>query len=281
MIIMGTLGRLKQCQKTIELSLEHLKNTQVIPFPYRAQFQNYFFKENGQLNDFLLDLLPVEKLQFTSQILSLMSSLCAQNGNTLSSASGPGMSRKDIVYSLKNLLDIIQDGLSRKENLRVFYSWQSDAQNSTNRTFIEDALKIAIKNLNQKENLNLFLDQDTRGLPGSPDVIRGILEKIDDSLVFIGDVSIVCKSNTKAFPNPNVLFEVGYAIKSLGDEKIVMVFNTASGMTNELPFDLGLKRQIKYNCPPSLSPEDKKEEKSRLAKDFENAISTILQYELS
>lgn len=279
---MGKLGNLKKCQDTLSLSIDYLQTHQtVIPFPYQAQFYNYFFKDQGKLNDFILDLLPVEKLQSMVQFLSLMSSLRSQIGNELSGSSGRAITKQTAIIYLNDLLSIVQNGLRNKGDLRVFYSWQSDISNSINRSFIESALNIAIKNLNQKEKLNLFLDQDSRGLPGSPDIIRGILEKIDNSLVVIGDISIVCRNSTKTFPNPNVLFEIGYAIKALGDEKIILVFNTDSGTTNELPFDLGLKRQIKYNCPPSISPEDKKEEKSRLAKDFENAISTILKYELS
>ena len=38
----------------------------------------------------------------------------------------------------------------------IFYSWQSDLANSTNRGFIEDCLKKAVKNL-KKEGVNVSI----------------------------------------------------------------------------------------------------------------------------
>lgn len=44
------------------------------------------------------------------------------------------------------------------------------------------------------------------------------------------------------------MFELGYAIKSIGDSNVVMVFNDSYGDTKNLPFDLGFKRQMIYTC---------------------------------
>ena len=54
----------------------------------------------------------------------------------------------------------------------VFYSWQSDCQKSTNRTFIEEALKKAIKEVSTgieilkavREDVLVF-DKDTKDVP--------------------------------------------------------------------------------------------------------------------
>jgi hypothetical protein len=43
--------------------------------------------------------------------------------------------------------------------------------------------------------------------------------------------------NRRRTPNPNVLVELGYALKALGDERVIVVVNTAFGKEELLPFD--------------------------------------------
>ena len=115
---------------------------------------------------------------------------------------------------------------------KVFYSWQSDLPNSTNRGFIEKALNNAAKAIRNDDSIKveLAIDRDTQDVPGSPDIPSAIVEKIEKSQIFVCDVSIINKrSKFRNTPNPNVLFELGYAIKTLGLERIVMVMNTAFG----------------------------------------------------
>ena len=115
---------------------------------------------------------------------------------------------------------------------KVFYSWQSDLPNSTNRGFIEKALNNAAKAIRNDDSIKveLAIDRDTQDVPGSPDIPSAIVEKIEKSQIFVCDVSIINKrSKFRKTPNPNVLFELGYAIKTLGLERIVMVMNTAFG----------------------------------------------------
>jgi len=57
----------------------------------------------------------------------------------------------------------------------IFYSWQSDLENRTNRSFIEDALEKALKILHQDlevhpalRDAEFRLDKDTAGVPGTP-----------------------------------------------------------------------------------------------------------------
>jgi hypothetical protein len=46
--------------------------------------------------------------------------------------------------------------------------------------------------------------------------------------VFVADVTpINAGSDHRLCPNPNVLIELGYAVKALGWSRIVMVLNTA------------------------------------------------------
>ena len=75
----------------------------------------------------------------------------------------------------------------------VFYSWQSDLPNSTNRSFIELALERAVKDINIDESILIepVIDRDTSGVPGSPDIATTILDKIDHCDVFVCYISLM------------------------------------------------------------------------------------------
>lgn len=131
---------------------------------------------------------------------------------------------------------------------RVFYSWQSDCPSNTNRNFILQALETAAQELRNDETITIepVIDRDTLGLGGSPDISQSIFSKIDSASVFVCDVSIIDPKSKKPSPNPNVLLELGYAIKVLGWGRIVMVMNTEFGEPTELPFDLRSRRVTTY-----------------------------------
>lgn len=134
----------------------------------------------------------------------------------------------------------------------IFYSWQRDLPNSTNRAFIESALEAALAELAADGSLvvEARIDSDTKGLPGSPDIVQAILDKIDCAAVFVGDVSIVHPEEVeRRSPNPNVLVEHGWALKSLGPARVLPVMNTAFGDIGLLPFDLRQKRTVTYHLP--------------------------------
>src|SRR5687768_5550906 len=98
---------------------------------------------------------------------------------------------------------------------KVFYSWQSDLPNATNRGFILTALEAACaevaKDVAVEERPEV--DRDTQGVPGAPDIAATIFAKIDSADVFLADISIVAQADgERPCPNPNVLIELGYAI---------------------------------------------------------------------
>ena len=101
--------------------------------------------------------------------------------------------------------------------MKIFYSWQSDLPNRTNRRLIGDALEKAAKNLGADEALDVepVIDRDTLGAAGAPDIKETILEKINQCDIFVADVSILNPRARKPAPNPNVLFELGYAVKQM------------------------------------------------------------------
>lgn len=98
----------------------------------------------------------------------------------------------------------------------MFYSWQSDSPGNTNRNLISTALENAIDEIKNDETIEVepVIDRDTLGIAGSPDISHSIFSKIDSTSVFVCDVSIIDSEAKKPSPNPNVLIELGYAIKS-------------------------------------------------------------------
>lgn len=148
--------------------------------------------------------------------------------------------------------------------MKIFWSWQSDTPGRIGRHFVRRALEIAIEKLKTEVELDeppsreLHLDHDRKGVPGSPDLANTILSKIRASSIFVADVTPVGKTpEGKSIMNPNVAIELGYALKHLGDESLLMVLNTACGDRESLPFNL------KHKAGPilfSLNPESTKED---------------------
>lgn len=159
----------------------------------------------------------------------------------------------------------------------IFYSWQSDLPNKTNRTIIEEAIKKAISNLKEDFSLELSFDKDTNGIVGTPEIVDTIFAKIRKTTVFIADVSIINMNATgRKTSNPNVLFELGYALGSLGSEKIICIYNTDYGKIEDLPFDIRQRRVLSY----SLENNNKKNEIDKLSKTIQWTIEQLFQKEL-
>jgi hypothetical protein len=148
----------------------------------------------------------------------------------------------------------------------VFYAWQSELSNRANRSFIEDCLERALKEINRRRppEAQLFLDQGTQDVSGMPDISRVIFDKIDTCAVFVPDLSLTAVGQGgRKSPNANVLIELGYALRGIGERRVVGVFNEASGSAEELPFDL---RRHRWPAVYSLS-EDAKAEGRQVVRD--------------
>jgi len=157
--------------------------------------------------------------------------------------------------------------------MKVFYSWQSDIDGKINRYFIFEAVKKAVENLKKEGAFDIEIDQATRGEPGTPDIPDTILRKIDEASIFIADVTFINdKNENRRTPNPNVLIELGYAIKKHGFEKILLIFNEEFGKPKELPFDINHRKPMQYHYNSSL---DRKACLKTLTKEFERAILLI------
>lgn len=123
--------------------------------------------------------------------------------------------------------------------MKLFYSWQSDTP--SNRGLIQKCIREALKSATQFE-----LETATRDTSGSPDISAMILGKIDNSSMIIADVTIVNPASRKVrlMPNPNVMYELGYALKALGEENIILIADKATTNTANLPFDIRNRRMI-------------------------------------
>ena len=132
---------------------------------------------------------------------------------------------------------------------KVFYSWESDLPSSKNRAFIRGCIEKAIELADKAEAIDAERDEATMGLTGSPDIVKAIFDKINNSDLFVADVSLCFTNNDKGkkSPNPNVLIELGYAIKVLGWERVICVFNSAYGAPEELPFDIQHHSLLSYS----------------------------------
>lgn len=159
----------------------------------------------------------------------------------------------------------------------VFFSWQSD--NKGARNFISAALEKVQKKL-KGIGVESAIDRDTSGIPGSPDIARAIFDKIDACDIFVADVSFINSAQTllcpeaRKTPNPNVLIELGYAVKSLGEARIILLADLQCGPIGEMPFDISHKRIVGF----SLDGKDAKEranEKERVAGLIATTISQL------
>jgi hypothetical protein len=150
--------------------------------------------------------------------------------------------------------------------MKVFWSWQSDIPGKIGRHFVRKALSKAIEELKEAPDIEerseippaLHIDHDREGVAGSPDLARLILNKIDQSAVFVADVTPVGivsvaghSGQPKRLINSNVAIELGYALHVLGDRAILMVLNDHYGGRSDLPFDLqGKAGPIIFTLPP-------------------------------
>lgn len=161
----------------------------------------------------------------------------------------------------------------------IFYSWQSDLRAAACRTLIEDALVAAAKDIGRDSDFDVepVVDRDTQGLSGAPNIRDAIFAKIERAEVLAADVTPIGNAGPKQrpTPNPSVSIELGYAIKTLGWQRIILVLNTAYGRIEELPFDIRGHRVFTY-----ASAEDAEErslERRKLQAQLRDALASVLQ----
>jgi hypothetical protein len=158
----------------------------------------------------------------------------------------------------------------------IFYSWQSDSPRETNQNAIRQSLRSASNSIEDEyTDTRVEIDEATRDAPGSPNIPKMIFEKIDMCDVFICDLTTInslCK-DVRPTPNPNVLIELGYAIATIGWDRIILVFNKKYGtFPDDLPFDIDRHRAI----PFSVQNKNDNNGKNNLAAILKEAIKKII-----
>lgn len=165
--------------------------------------------------------------------------------------------------------------------MKIFWSWQSDTPAAEGRNFVKTSLVAALAqladDLEWSEAERAELDHDTKDVPGLAPIADTIFEKIDNAAVFVADITPTgaTPDGRKKTPNPNVLIELGYALKALGPQQIILVANAAGGFRPEdLPFDLRHRRgPITYEVALSAD----KATKGRAMKALTNSLASALR----
>lgn len=168
------------------------------------------------------------------------------------------------------------------KEITIFYSWQSDLPSECNQKTIRDILKKAKARIESEhpDSINIKIDEATQDEIGSPNIPQTIIKKISNSDIFIGDVSIINK-NSDSFrktPNPNVMFELGFASSRLGWERVILLFNNAFGTLDDLPFDIDRHRITPYNIEENCDASILNSKIGTYSNDLYTFIKRILDY---
>lgn len=123
----------------------------------------------------------------------------------------------------------------------AFFAWQLDTPAEQNKTFIWNALTAATNSAGSLAvpEESPRPESDTGGVAGSPNIVETVFTRIRNCAFFIADLTFSAKTESgKLVPNPNVLIELGYAARSIGWERTILVLNQAYGKAKYLPFDI-------------------------------------------
>jgi hypothetical protein len=160
----------------------------------------------------------------------------------------------------------------------IFYAWQAQRPPRANRSLIQSALERAIEAL-QNEEPDLELEQDARGTVGASEISATILGKIEACSVFVADVTPVgVLANDRPTPNPNVMFELGFAWRELTEARVILVLNERFGSPEDLPFDISKRCLVRYHFDPE-SGEFPAPARNLLTSQFRELLGSMLKDE--
>jgi hypothetical protein len=164
------------------------------------------------------------------------------------------------------------------ESIKVFYAWQSDTPAKVGKNFVFEVLREALiktgEELKLEEAERPEIDQDTKGVMGSPVIAETIFAKIREAAVVVCDVTLTGVTESgKRLINSNVAYELGYAHGQHGDGVLLKVMNTHYGPPDDLPFDL---RHRRWPVQYQLSPDATKAERRQAREQLTNELTAIL-----
>jgi hypothetical protein len=154
----------------------------------------------------------------------------------------------------------------------VFYSWQSDYNPS--RSAIKKALDEAVEHINRTLSPRQTLEvvESTRPEDGAKDIVDAIRDNLNKCMLAVFDITNIipvkpldsdtrssdgrsgAKESSKSYPNPNVVFELGYALAQKRAGQIVLVKRERKldFPDDQVPFDFSHNRRINYSEPAKL-----------------------------
>lgn len=165
----------------------------------------------------------------------------------------------------------------------IFFAWQLDTSSEQNKDFIWKALQDAAINLADKAQPELSPrpEKDTEGVSGNPNIVQTIFKRIRECSIFVADLTFIAETTKgKKTPNPNVLLELGYAARSIGWDRTILVMNSAFGSGADLPFDILQHRwPIEYRLTEQTQVRDKRY--ASLRDVFVDALKACEEYTLT
>lgn len=165
----------------------------------------------------------------------------------------------------------------------VFFAWQLDTASEHNKAFIWRAIVDAAQSAgaDTRPEMSPRPESDTQGIPGSPNIVETIFSRIRQCAVFVADVSFVGNTpNGRQTPNPNVLIELGFAARSIGWDRTILVMNSALGGAKNLPFDILQHRwPIEYSVTEHTEVRDKRY--AALSAALGTALADCAQHDLA
>lgn len=166
--------------------------------------------------------------------------------------------------------------------MQIFYSWQSDLNHENHLGFIRQALSEAIQRaglqLDLEEAERPKLDEAGKDRKGAENIVKVIHDKITRCAIFVADVTPITTSpRGKILPNPNVIYELGWATAKTGYERVILVMNLAEGhQIKDMPFDLVQRPIITYTLKTGATDKQRAKALERLVDALEGAITANL-----
>lgn len=160
------------------------------------------------------------------------------------------------------------------KTVTVFNCWQSDLCADTHRNAIRRALREAARTLQNKlPGTTIEIDEALRNSSGAPNIAVKVREKIEKADIIIADITTVTPSGAeRSCPNPNVTFELGLGVATVGWARTVLLFN-GTPQKGEVPFDFEQNRVSSY----AMVNKSDKSGRDSLEKLIEKALREIIE----
>lgn len=166
--------------------------------------------------------------------------------------------------------------------MNVFYSWQSSLNHETHLKFIRKALSAAIvaagQELGLEEAQRPELDEAQKDPEGADNIVARILSKISLAALFVADVTPIFETEDgRLLPNPNVLYELGWATAKLDYKRCILVMNDSPGhKPKDMPFDICQRPIIRYSLKTGFTQNQYDKALDRLTDELAAAIVSNL-----